>query len=184
MNAGPGGLANERTLISVLRRRAAETPDRISCTFLGESPLASRSLSYRDLDRQARSLAALLQIRGHAGKPALLLYPAGIDFLVAFYACMYAGSPAIPAPAPDAANLKRTAPRLRAIVEDARASIVLCTSAVMQLLVGAFPGNLAEWQPTDGYPANNADDWRDPETGEESLAVLQYTSGSTRIPEA
>ena len=54
-------------------------------------------LTRGELDRRARALAARLQARGLAGRRALLLYPPGLEFIAAFFGCLYAGVVAVPA---------------------------------------------------------------------------------------
>ena len=63
-----------------------------------------------------------------------MLFPAGLDFLKAFFGCLYAGVIAIPAPPPEASRLKRTLPRLRAIAADAGVSIVISNPTIRALV--------------------------------------------------
>ena len=69
-------------------------------------------LTYAQLDSRARAIAATLQRTTHVGDRVLLVYPAGLDFVVAFFACLYAGVIAVPAYPPIASRLARTLPRL------------------------------------------------------------------------
>ena len=73
------------------------------------------------------------------GDRALLLFPAGLEFLAGLLGCLYAAIIAIPAPSPEASRLKRTGPRLRSIAEDARASVVLTTSKIRALVEASDP---------------------------------------------
>ena len=84
------------------------------------------TLTRGELDRRARALAVRLQDLGLAGQRALLLYPPGLEFIAAFFGCLYAGVVAVPAYLP---RLNRPMTRLRSIVADARPSVVLtCAS--------------------------------------------------------
>ena len=76
------------TLVELVRLRAAENPDRTALIFLAGTDTVTGTLTYAELDRQARAVAALLQSRGLAGERALLLYPPGLDFVAALFGCL------------------------------------------------------------------------------------------------
>src|SRR5918995_5182411 len=80
------------TLIDLLGWRAAHQPEREAYTFLGDGEAEERSVNYRELERQARSVASRLQSAGvAAGERVLLLYPPGLEYVTAFLGCLYAG---------------------------------------------------------------------------------------------
>ena len=81
--------------------------------------------------RQARAIGALLQSYGASGERVLLLYPTGLEFIAAFFGCLYAGVIAVPLPPPNLAQPQRTLPRLRAIANDAQPSVALTTSSIL-----------------------------------------------------
>ena len=114
------------------------------------------------------------------GERALLVYPAGLDFIIAFFGCLQAGVVAVPASLP---RPNRPAPRLRAIVADARPRAVLTTSAhdadskVWQSLVPELDGVPVLF--TDSASEHGADSWQDAAPGLDTFAFRQYTSGST-----
>lgn len=128
----------------------------------------------------------MLQSYQAAGKRALLLYPAGLDFIAGFFGCLYAGVIAVPLPAPNLAQPERTLPRLRAIISDAQPSVVLTTSAILagagRLFTQAPELQKMRWVATDKVPAGLALEWRDPAVIRDTVALLQYTSGSTAEP--
>src|SRR6476619_4138148 len=121
------------TLVDLLRWRAAHQPDRHAYTFLQDGEAEAVDLTYRELDRRARAIGALLQSLGVAGERALLLYPPGLDYIAAFFGCLYAGVVAVPAYPPNPARLERTLPRLRAIALDAQTCVALTTSPIMSI---------------------------------------------------
>src|SRR5689334_6211052 len=175
------------TLVSMLRHRAQQHAEAHAYTFLIDGEQAAATLTYGEVDRQARALAAMLQSFGMLGERALLIYPAGLEFITAFYGCLYAGVVAIPTQAP-ANRLKanQALARFQAIVGDARPLMVLTTTAIsarLQALVDQIPElGAARWISTDSLPSEMADQWREPPINLEALAFLQYTSGSTAIP--
>ncbi len=143
-------------------------------------------MTYAELDRQARTIAAQLQRLGAAGERVLLLYPPGLTYIAAFFGCLYAGAVAVPAYPPNPARLERTLPRLQAIVGDARPLVALSTAAIC-MMVEALSAQVAgfgamRWLATDTLAETLAEDWQEPSVGPETLAFLQYTSGSTAEP--
>ena len=175
-----------RTMVDLLRRRAEEQPDRLAYTFLVDGEREGPSLTYGELDRKARSLAVGLQRLGMSGERALLLYPSGLDFIVAFFGCLYAGAVPVPAVLPGERQLPRALPRLLAMAGDAEARLVLTLEHVVRLVGGLraqVPGLAAlPWQSTDGMEDEPPEAWQEPDLGPETIAFLQYTSGSTSEP--
>src|SRR5438128_10205543 len=131
------------TLVELLRWRALRQPDRRAYTFLLDGETTEAHLTYTDLDRQARAIGAQLQRRGAAGERALLLYPPGLDYIAAFFGCLYAGAVAVPTYPP---RRNRSSDRLQAIVANARAAAVLPTPTIE-----AFAGRLGG-QPLSRHP--------------------------------
>ena len=186
--AGSDGCGPLRTLVDLLERRAAAPVGRY--TFLPDREGAAEQaeeLPFPALARQAKDIAARLRQRSAQGHRALLLYPAGLDFLPAFFGCLYAGVVGIPAPPPERARLRHSLPRLKAILDDAEPDLILTTAALREALAAhldeLLPGR--RWLATDTPPC--ADDaasvpWQAPSIDADSLAYLQYTSGSTATP--
>lgn len=167
------------TLTELLRRRAVEQPERLAYTFLTDGETAEVHVTYGELDRQAHAIGAHLQHLGAAGERVLLLYPAGLEYIAAFFGCLYAGAVAVPAYPP---RLNRSMERLQAIVADAQATVALTTAAFWSKLEQT-PDLLAlHWLTTDNLADGMAAAWREPAIDSQSLAFLQYTSGSTGTP--
>ncbi|MEO1404630.1 MAG: AMP-binding protein, partial [Cyanobacteria bacterium J06635_1] len=115
------------TLVELLQHRAAHQSTDLAYQFLIDGKKEGLAYTYAELDQQARAIAALLQQQAVKGERALLLYPQGAEVVAAFCGCLYAGVIAIPVPPPDAGRMKRTLPRLREIIKDADATLVLST---------------------------------------------------------
>lgn len=173
-------------LVELLRRRALRQPERRAYTFLADGEAEEVHLTYGELDRQARAIAAILQDLNAAGERALLLYPPGLDYIAAFFGCLYAGVIAVPVYPPDPVRLNRTLPRLQTIARDARAKIALTTGAILEMRDLLW--NQAEdlralhWLATDHAAKETAGSWKEPLVTRDSIAFLQYTSGSTASP--
>ncbi|MGB3691791.1 MAG: fatty acyl-AMP ligase [Spirulinaceae cyanobacterium] len=174
------------TLVELLRTRAAQQSDQLAYTFLIDGKREGACVTYSQLDAQARAIAAYLQKNQVKGERALLLYPQGVEVIAAFCACLYAGVIAIPVPPPESGRMKRTLPRLRSIVKDARASLVLTTGRILETIVDVqeeFPEfETMEWIDTEKIDHQLGEKWQDPQIDQEAIAYLQYTSGSTSTP--
>jgi acyl-CoA synthetase (AMP-forming)/AMP-acid ligase II/acyl carrier protein len=175
-----------RTLVQLLRHKAARHPDRRLYTFLADGESEEAYLTYGELDRRARAVAALLQQSHARGERALLLYPAGLDFIAAFFGCLYAGIVPVPTYPPHPARLNRTPEKLLALLHDAQPSLALTNtelltkSAVLQSQLARVTS--LKWLATDNLKDDAQEAWRDPQVDERTLAFLQYTSGSTAAP--
>src|SRR5271157_4432334 len=126
------------TLVELLRWRALQQPERRIYTYLVEGEIEGANLNFAALDRQAQAIGAMLQSYRATGERALLLYPAGLEFIPAFFGCLYAGVIGVPLPPPNTAQPLRTLPRLRAITDDARPALTLTTSSILSRLGGLF----------------------------------------------
>jgi acyl-CoA synthetase (AMP-forming)/AMP-acid ligase II len=178
----------DRTLVDLLVQRASSQPDQLAYTFIGEGERRPDSLgfslTYRELFEQAAGLAALLQAHGLAGERVLLVFRSNTSFVIAFFGCLLAGAVAVPTAPP---RRERMMHRLSAIASNAGAKAGLADSDdVMQAAAGLRHDDLHWFQvrelgQDDGLRARAAE-WRSPALCAESLAFLQYTSGSTGDP--
>ena len=171
------------TLVELLRWRALHQADRRAYTFLVDGEAEEVHLTYQELDRQARAIGARLQSLEVAGECLLLLHPPGLAYIAAFFGCLYAGGIAVPSYPP---RLNRPDPRLQAIVADAQATVTLTNTHILSNVERRFAHtpDLADlrWLDTDGVSSDLAEEWQEPAISEDSLAFLQYTSGSTAAP--
>jgi acyl-CoA synthetase (AMP-forming)/AMP-acid ligase II len=176
-----------QTLVDVLRERARDRFRDRAFTFLTDGEVEGDTLTYGELDVNARSIAAALRSHGLIpGERALLLYPPGLEFISAFFGCLYAGIIAVPAYPPQPSQLARTLPRLLSIIADADVAIVLCDASVSRSGKGMSAHAPAlvniPWLSTDRLGASRANEWTGHAISRDHLAFLQYTSGSTASP--
>ncbi len=172
------------TLIDLMQERAAELTEKPLFTYLDGD--REEALSYGVVDTRARAIAAELVDAGLTGERVVLLYPPGLDFITAFLGCVYAGAVAVPAYPPNPARLERTLPRLRKVVENARASAFL-TSSALRDASASFAAVAPEivdkrWISSTDVPDARARGWKRPDVTQRSTAFVQYTSGSTGAP--
>ncbi|MGB3654131.1 MAG: AMP-binding protein, partial [Rivularia sp. (in: cyanobacteria)] len=154
---------NCSTVIELLRLRSFKQANQNAFTFLFDGETEQATLTYQELDRLARRIATQLQARGLTGERALLLYPAGLDFLTAFFGCLYAGVVAVTAYPP---RNKRNTPRIKAICADAQATIALTTteklSTVQSLMMEKTDIKSLQWLTTDNLAPGIEDNWKEP----------------------
>jgi len=171
------------TLVDLLRYRAQNQSDCTAYTFLQDGETEVGRLTYQELDRQAQGIAARLQSLDVTGSRALLLYPPGLEFIAAFFGCLYAGVVAVPAYPP---RRNQNMSRLQAIVASSQATVALTTTSLLGSIKGrdGMEPELSEldWLGTDDIASNWVKVWQEPELSSDSLAFLQYTSGSTGTP--
>lgn len=171
------------TLVELLRWRADRQSDQRAYLYLENGETEQSQLTYAELDRWARCIGARLQSLGAGGQRVLLLYPTGTEYIAAFFGCLYAGAVAVPVFPP---RPNRTLDRLQAIVTDAHATIALTTPAVFSKvkpsLLATPELSAMQWLTTDVFDESLAGNWQEPSIDGDTLAFLQYTSGSTASP--
>jgi len=176
------GFAN---LNAVLRHRVENQAERIALTFTGGSEVPAK-YRYQDLHETASTIAAALTERNLAGSRALLLFNPGYDYVATFFGCLMAGVIAVPAYPP---MTNRDWPRLLNIVDDCAAKLVMTTSSLLQPIrtwLGARGDQSIDCLAVDGLESRAADLAAIRAVGkdinQQSIAFLQYTSGSTGNP--
>ncbi|MEV6276623.1 AMP-binding protein [Nocardia sp. NPDC051832] len=170
-----------RNWVDLVSARARQFGDRTVYTFLGEDGRESDVLTYRELDRRARIIAHTLAMRCARGDRVLLLYPAGLDYVAAFFGCLYAGVIAVPLYEPT----RNRAEQIDAVANDCAAVAVLTThDIVLQPFAYGTEHAFA------ALPRIATDILRDIDAPQSvattvdsaTVAYLQYTSGSTATP--
>ncbi|MGE4427778.1 MAG: amino acid adenylation domain-containing protein, partial [Solirubrobacteraceae bacterium] len=174
-----------RTLLDVARQRAGRYREKIAvdyCRYVQAGEIHSR-LTYRELDIKARAIASALRRQGAEGERVLVLCPSGLEFVVGFFGCIYAGAIAVPVHPP---VRDRVIGRVASIVADARAGYVLTTSELQTRLRGAVDDLAGQdslrWCAVDAVDPAAAAQWVAPDLGPSATAFVQYTSGSTSSP--
>jgi acyl-CoA synthetase (AMP-forming)/AMP-acid ligase II len=178
----PGAAAG--SLPEILRERGRSQPDDLAFVFLANGEDPGPTLTFRGLDEAARSTAAALHAAGVVGgRSALLVYPAGLDFVSSLMGCMYAGVAGAPVQVP---SRLRGLERVRRIADDAHATVLLTVASVRDELLAKFGDSpLLDGLTliaTDELPPAAPEDWTDLTPLPDDIALLQYTSGSTGDP--
>jgi acyl-CoA synthetase (AMP-forming)/AMP-acid ligase II len=173
----------ERNLVTIALSHAEKMPDTLAYTYLVDGENQQVSITFGELDRRARAFAATLQKISKPGDRALLLYPSSLEFVVAFLGCLYAGVISAPTTVP---HLKRSTPRLKLMMDDAKATIA-CTTQTVHEKINVFLAdnrefNDIQWIISESIPESAATEWQKPGIQPDDIAFLQYTSGSTSSP--
>lgn len=173
------------TLTDVLRWRAEVQPNREVFTFLLDGETQEVSLTYAELDRRARAIAAQLQSLAAPGDRVLLLLPSDLDYPAAFFGCLYAGVVAVLSSPP---RFEKGSSALESIVAVTQPTVALMTTALrstMDVSLAQVPvlQNL-QWMTIDTLPEGVERGWREPVIRDESPAYIMLTSGSTSMPKA
>jgi 8-amino-7-oxononanoate synthase len=176
-------LAGVQTLVDLVDYRAAQQPGHTVFRFINSDGREDGALTFAQLQRRARTIAARLAEHVVPGDRVVLLVPPGLDYVAAFFGCLAAGAVAVPAYPP---NPRRADPRVARIVADCGARLALASDALMARLDGWLAltpelGGLT-WLDAGRLAEGDAESWRAPQISGVSLAMLQYTSGSTGDP--
>ena len=173
------------TLLDLVRQRAERHRHKVAfdyCHYFPGGEEHSR-LTYHELDIKARAIASTLQRQGAAGERVLVLCPSGLDFIAAFFGCIYAGAVAVPVHPP---VHNRVIGRVASIVRDAQAGFVLTTADLQAELKGVVDdladGSSLQWCVADAVFPAAAVEWVEPDVDATATALVQYTSGSTSSP--
>lgn len=174
-----------KSLVSVLREHASARPDDRAYVFLDERGEEASSLTFAELDHRAAALAEVLAARSSPGDRAVLMFPPGLDFIVAFFACQYYGLLAVPTILARQRALRDSSVK---IIEDCEPRLVLTARSSLEHMRAAYAQvpsasgldwigvNHASLAPGGASPAMRA------LPGPQTIAYLQYTSGSTSSP--
>jgi acyl-CoA synthetase (AMP-forming)/AMP-acid ligase II len=176
---------NFTNFFEVVDYHATENPEALACTLVDKTLAVSAQVTYAELHALAKKLAKRLLQQGMKGQRALLVYPNSIEYLVAFLGCIYAGVIAVPVFIP---RKSMHMGRLMSIIRDAAPSVALTNQKTyhhIHAFCEAYPelGSLS-WSVTDELLAEPTeyDGWKPQDLIGDTIAFLQYTSGSTSDP--
>jgi acyl-CoA synthetase (AMP-forming)/AMP-acid ligase II len=171
------------SLVDLLDRRAAENPDAVAFGFVPERNGPHLQLAYAELHRRSRVVAGRLGQRATKGDRALLMFPPGLDFIVAFFGCLFAGMIAVPLMVPRRAAARDSSD---AVITDCSPAVALTSRDLLEVrgdVADRFRGARFDWMTVDAM-AESATDVATPMpvVDRDDVAYLQYTSGSTSTP--
>ncbi len=171
-------------IVHLLRSAIIEASDTKAFTLLVDGDTQEVSITYAELDRQAKQIAVGLQRLGLQGERVVLIFPFSLDFIVGLLGCLYAGAVVVLAYPPKPDHLIES---LDSIVADAQAKAALTSDLIRSMLQGPiqqFPALTGlHWLASNSLILSEDPlAWQDPLADEDSFAVISYTSGSTSNP--
>jgi acyl-CoA synthetase (AMP-forming)/AMP-acid ligase II len=168
------------SLVTLLAKRAQSQPDDRAYIFVGDRGAEEAVITFRELHDAALALAARLTGIARPGDRAILVFPPGLEFLVAFFGCLIARVIAVPMMVPRRQSARDSSAGIMANCEP----VVALTSpafAIRKDLHARFLNEQIQWLSVDlAQTEPAAADLPGPEP--EDIAFLQYTSGSTSEP--
>jgi acyl-CoA synthetase (AMP-forming)/AMP-acid ligase II len=170
------------SLIDLLRHRASEQPQDRAYVFLSDRGNEEAKLTFSDLHQRAHAFAATMLDRAKPGDRALLLFPAGLDFVVAFLACIVARLIPVPMMLPRRASSRGAS---EAILADCAPKLAITTRGLATTrpdVIERFQSAGVEWMFLEPTSGSTSTDVSAPPAGPDDIALLQYTSGSTSDP--
>jgi acyl-CoA synthetase (AMP-forming)/AMP-acid ligase II len=174
------------TLLEVLNLRAQATPSDICCVYLSDAEETSVSISYKELQSRAHSIACKIQQVTEAKDRVLLLFPPGIELICAIFGCMISGTIAVltPIPNPDNAQFAKLYKVFESIFKNSQPAAVLCNSRFHQdytILINPILNKTCRWIFSDRcFEMQNV--FPEQRSQADNTACLLYTSGSTAEP--
>jgi fatty acid CoA ligase FadD32 len=151
--------------------------------FSTERDGVERDLNWADFGARNRAVAARLQQVTEPGDRVAILCPQNLEYLVAMYGTLYAGRIAVPLFDP---NEPGHVGRLHAVLDDCHPSAILTTTEAAEGVRKFFRSRPAKDRPrliaVDAVPDEVGATWVPVDVQPDTIAYLQYTSGSTRIP--
>ena len=171
---------SDSNIVEILHQRALSQGGDAAYIFLQDGEKKEVRLTYEELDLQARAIAFQLQQLVTPGSRALLVYSysAGLEFIAAFFGCLYAGVVAVPCHPP---KNRLTTLEVQTRLVSSEAEVVLTESSLFGKLKTQLSGSTKlHWLNTGKIDPQTQ--WTAPKINSDTLAFLQYTSGSTGEP--
>ena len=171
----------ENTIVDALRFHALRTPDLKLYTLLGDGENETDGITAVELDQHAKDLGSWLRRLLPEKARAILLYDNSLDYIRGLMACLVSGIIPVSGVHPKAFGARD---RFLAIRDDSEASAVIGNKSVLaefQKVCGPpDDGRRFLWIPTDSGRLPAGTQTFTPHS--DDLALIQYTSGSTRTP--
>lgn len=172
-----------KSWIDVMESALQDDPHHLAYSFVRSDNLGTEYLRYDEVLTRAKAMAASLQASGCRGQRALLLFHPGTTYITALLACFYAGVVAVPVYAPRA---NASMERIDSIQRNAQVHCVLSTQEIHDAYRAQHtcdsPLDALHWRYVHELAQGDATQWRHPDVSGNSLALLQFTSGSTAQP--
>lgn len=173
-------------LVKHVEKWARVRGDKLAYRFLDfstERDGVACDISWSEFSARNRAVGARLQQVTEPGDRIAVLCPQNLDYLIALFGALYAGRIAVPLFDPSEPG---HVGRLHAVLDDCTPSTILTTTEAAEGVRKFIRARSAKERPrviaVDAVPNEVNSTWVPPEADENTIAYLQYTSGSTRTP--
>jgi len=174
------------SLVKHVERWAKVRGDKLAYRFVDfstERDGVERDLSWSVFGKRNRAVGARLQQVTQPGDRVAILCPQNLDYLIAFFGTLYSGRIAVPLFDPSEPG---HVGRLHAVLDDCTPTAILTTTEAAEGVRKFFRSRPANQRPrviaVDAVPDEVGATWEPVDVEHDTIAYLQYTSGSTRIP--
>jgi acyl-CoA synthetase (AMP-forming)/AMP-acid ligase II len=177
---------DNQTLVQTLQKRAADSPRKTAFLAIQDLKQDGEWISFGELDQKAKEIAATLQGFTSPQEKAILIFPSGLDFISALFGCFYAGLIAVPVSPPEPGHLERDLPKLKEIIVDAQANVILTNSFYFSLsgyfyLLDAKNGSI-QWLSTEKEGLASEYDFHPLPIQDQIYAISEYQPRTTEAP--
>ncbi|WP_063059352.1 long-chain-fatty-acid--AMP ligase FadD32 [Nocardia sienata] len=179
-------IPDDRTLVDHVEKHTRNDANTLAYRYIDYSRERDgevHELTWQQFGVRLRAVAGRLQQVTKPGDRVAVLAPQGLDYVISFFAAIYAGTIAVPLFDPDEPG---HTDRLHAVLGDCKPSAILTASSAAAGVRQFFRGLPAAQRPriiaVDAIPDSVGDSWARPDIAVDDIAYLQYTSGSTRTP--
>src|SRR6201999_3356862 len=173
-------------LVRHVEKWAKVRGDQLAYRFLDfstEREGVAKDISWAEFGARNRAVGARLQQVTQPGDRVAILCPQSLDYLTAFFGTLYAARIAVPLFDPAEPG---HVGRLHAVLDDCTPTAILTTSDSAEGVRKFFRSRPAKERPrviaVDAVPADVGSTWELVPASPDTVAYLQYTSGSTRTP--
>lgn len=173
-------LKTNQSIINVVESNAQLHPEKIAYRFLNDMLIETSRCNYSDLIKKAKNIAHYLINKSAQNERILLLFNPGLDFIISFFACLYANC--IPVPCYSARIVVKNLNRFLSIIEDTDARFMLTDESLNEQVTRLFLQRNIETLLFSEIGQNDDESALLPPISSEDIAFLQYTSGSTAQP--
>lgn len=182
--------SEEATLVDYVEQNVREQADTLAYRFIDysrERDGEPQDLTWAQFGKRLRAVAARLQQVTKPGDRVAILAPQSLEYVIGFFAALYASNVAVPLFSPDEPG---HTDRLHAVLDDCRPTAILTSTKSAEAVRDFFAPLPAKERPrviaVDAVPDSVGSSWVAPVAGQDhnkdTVAYLQYTSGSTRVP--
>lgn len=183
-------ITEDATLVDYVERNVREQADTLAYRFIDysrERDGEAQDLTWAQFGKRLRAVAARLQQVTKPGDRVAILAPQSLEYVIGFFAALYASNIAVPLFSPDEPG---HTDRLKGVLADCEPTAILTSTKSAEAVRDFFADRPAKERPrviaVDAVPDSVGATWVAPIAGKDhnrdTVAYLQYTSGSTRVP--